>query len=109
MSTLPAVAPVAEVEPGVLPHVRARGVEHVFKHVLASVPRLFPSFRSLHVGIRPDVADDELLFIVFEARVPLADVPDHAGARRLWGDDFLMAYPPPRLEHFVLHLKREEE
>ncbi len=109
MSSLPATAPVVEVEPAVLPHVRVRGVEHVFRHVLESVPRLFPTFRSLHVSIRPDVADDDLIFIVFEARVPLADLPDYVGAKRLWGDDFLASYPPPRLEHFVLHLKREEE
>jgi len=109
MSTLPATVPMVEVAPDVLPHVRARGVEHVFRHVLESVPRLFPTFRSLHVSIRPDVAMEDYVFIRFEVRVPIADVPDYLEADGRWGRDYMAAYPSPRQEPFVLHLIREEE
>ena len=108
MSTLPATVPVVEIAPDVLPHVRARGVEAVYRHVLESVPRLFPTFRSLHVSIEPDVAIKDYVFIVFEARVPIEDVPDYREAIKRWDGDYVAAYPAPRQEPFLLHLIREE-
>ncbi len=109
MSTLPATAPVIEIAPDVLPHVRARGVEAVYQHVLESVPRLFPTFRSLRVSIKPDVAMEDYVFIWFEAGVPLADVPDHLAATQRWIADYLVACDGQRREPFVLDLTTEEE
>jgi hypothetical protein len=109
MSTPTATKPVIEIEPDVLPHVRARGVEAVYQHVLESVPRLFPTFRSLHVSIKSDVAIEDYIFIIFDLCVPSADVPDHREATSRWIRDYLTACTPSHREPFVLDLTTEEE
>src|SRR5262249_27525266 len=91
MSTLSATQPVIEIAPDVLPHVRARGVEAAYQHVLDSVPRLFPTFRRLEVSIRPDVALEDYIFIIFDVHVPIVDVPNYQEAVSCWRRDFIGA------------------
>ena len=67
MSTLALTVPVVEVEPDVLPHVRAKGVEAVLHRLVEAVPRLFPTFRSLHVSLAPDPEIADYTFTRFES------------------------------------------
>jgi len=108
MSTLPATLPVIDIAADVEAHVRARAVEAVYRHTLESVPRLFPTFRSLHVTIEPDPEIEDYTFIVFRVRVAVEDVPEYLAADRLWLRDHMAAYPVVT-EPFVLSLIRELE
>ena len=105
MSTL--TAPLVEIEPGAEAYAESKGVGDVFRHVVASVPRLFPTFRSLKAFIRPDPEIRDYTFIIIEVRVSRADVPDRKEAEWRWFRDFDDAYPIPREQSFVLRLLRE--
>ncbi|MBY0227849.1 MAG: hypothetical protein K2W96_01080 [Gemmataceae bacterium] len=106
MSTM--TEPVVEIEPGAEAHAESRGVGDVFRHILASVPRLFPTFRSLRVSIEPDPEIRDHVFIIFRLRLARSDVPDRRAAWRRWYDDYREASPIHR-EPFVLDLLGEPE
>jgi hypothetical protein len=108
MSTLPpagALAPLT-VSPEVYEYTRKHGIEAPLRRLLEATPRLYPTALSVKVFLEQDVEDGELWFIVFEVYVSTADFPDYLAAQNAWGEEWLKAYPGPRMHSFVLRLRR---
>ncbi|MBY0232739.1 MAG: hypothetical protein K2W96_25950 [Gemmataceae bacterium] len=109
MAVIASKAPVVVVEPDVLPHVRAKGVDAVLQRLLAATTRVFPTLRELRVRLSPDPEIRDYTFIVFEVRVSRTDVPDYIEALERWDAERVAVDPPPHREPFVLNLRREAE
>jgi len=111
MSTMPAVAskPPMTVSPAVYEYAKKHGIEAPLERLLEATPRIYPNAKSIQVYMEPDFEEKDVWFIVFEVYVLVADYPDSTAARKLWGDEWMRAYPYPRNHFFVLHLRRRVE
>jgi hypothetical protein len=105
-SVSPAVSAgvVPVVSPDVLEYARKHGIEATVQQLIAVTPRLYPTARSIKVLLKQDPEDECLWFVVFEVRVPQADVPDYSASLRAWTNELIQNYPPPRNHHFTLRL-----
>ena len=107
---LPAVSkPTVTVSPEVYEYTSKHGIEGPLQRLLEATPRICPAADSIRVLMRQDVEDDDLWFIVFEVRVPAKDLPDVLAAENLWVEEWMRAYPYPRMHSFVLDLRRRPE
>src|SRR5882757_6997225 len=94
MSELP-LLPSIRIEPEAEAYAREKGAGDAFRHMLAVVPHLFPTFRSLHVWLEPDVSIEDYFFIIWEVKVPAAEYMAAIEAKREWGRMFIAAHRPP--------------
>jgi hypothetical protein len=109
MSSVPPVLAsgvAAVVSPEVVEYCRKHGIEPTLQQLVAVTPELFPTAQSIKVFMEQDVALEDLWFLVFEVKVPKADVPDFLAADKRWGDEWLKAEPYPRKHHIILQLIR---
>lgn len=75
--------------------------------LLEATRRLFPTARLLQVKVEQDREARDDRWILFEVRVPLADVPDFVRAVHAWDAECLRICPAPLAPHFVFMLHRE--
>jgi hypothetical protein len=71
-----------------------------------ALDRLFPTAQSLRARLEedPEIRDD--WHLIFEVRVPRADVPDFAAAKRRWHEELFRLCPAPAVCLFRLTLVR---
>ena len=67
--------------------------------------RLFPTAQSLRIYLQDDPEIRDLTFLIFELRVPEADIPNWLEAYSRWEDEFYGLLPRPHQCPFVLHLR----
>jgi hypothetical protein len=110
MSILPPPATLlaVTVSPEVHAYTSKHGIEAPLQRLVEATPRIYPTATSIKVYMEQDVEDSDLWFIVFEVFVPSADIPDYVAAQRPWGEEWMRAYPPPRMHSFVLSLERAQ-
>jgi hypothetical protein len=106
MSTMPPAVskPPMTVAPEVYEYASKHGIEGALQRLLEATPRVFPTAISLNVFMEADPEIRDYWFIVFELRVPAADLTDPVAADRRWGEEWARAYPYPRMHRFVLSL-----
>jgi hypothetical protein len=111
MSTMPTLItkPPVTVSPDVYEYTRKHGIEEPLQRLLEATPRIYPNAKSIRVFMEQDVDDKDMWFIVFEVFVLTADYPDFLAAEKRWGEEWMRAYPYPRMHHFVLDLRRRPE
>ncbi len=97
------------VAPEVYEYTEKHGIEEPLQRLLEATPRIYPNAKSIRVFMEQDVEDKEMWFIVFEVYVLIADYPDYLAAQNLWGQEWMHAYPYPRMHSFVLDLRRRPE
>jgi hypothetical protein len=102
----PVAAPSCQWPADVLAFAEEAGVAAYLDPLLEATRRLYPTARKVgvHLAIDPEIRG--LRFIVFDAEVPIADVPDFVKAVHAWNDE-LARCCPSSLEHaFCLDLRR---
>ena len=111
MSTMAPIVskPPMSVSPDVYEYTRKHGIEEPLQRLLEATTRIYPNAKSIRIFMEQDVEDKEMWFIVFEVYVPIADCPDFLAAENRWGEEWMLAYPYPRMHHFVLDLRRRPE
>src|SRR5271166_1982314 len=72
--------------------------------LLQATRRLFPTASSLEVFLEADPEIRDQSYIVFEIRVPEADIPDYKAAQHSWSDAVRHCCPGPWLGIFVIAL-----
>jgi hypothetical protein len=111
MSAMQTVAtkPTTTVSPEVYEYTGKHGIEEPLRRLLEATQRIYPTADSIRVLMRQDVEDQDTWFIVFRVRVPAKDLPDVLAAENLWAEEWMRAYPSPRMHSFVLDLRRQPE
>jgi hypothetical protein len=79
-------------------------VDAYLNPLLAAVHRVYPTATNVRVLLEddPEIRDD--WHIVFEVRVPGADVPDYVAATRAWHRELLRICPAPLVCNFRHYL-----
>lgn len=81
-----------------------QGVTEYLQPLLDTTRRLFPTARSLTVSVNEDPEIRDMRTIVFDVRVPQADVPDFVSAVHRWTDELFRCCPAPLVTVFCLLL-----
>ncbi len=104
--TTPAVTPSGHWSPDVLEFATRYQVADLLDPLRLALDRLFPTAQSVRVRLEedPEIRDD--YHLIFEARVPHADVLDFGAAKRRWHDELFRLCPAPRACLFRLTLIR---
>jgi hypothetical protein len=108
MSTVTPAATAWQWPDDVVAFAARQQVQSYLDPLLEALRRLFPTAQSLHVQMTddPEIRDDR--HIVFEVRVPMADVPDYLAAKRAWHEELFRICPAPLVCTFCLLLVRVE-
>jgi hypothetical protein len=87
----------------VLEFARAKKVEGYLDPLVEMTRRRFPTGQ-IRLSFKKDPEIHDLHFIICEARVPIADVPNYLAATNPWIDEFLRLVPSSLRILFVLQL-----
>jgi hypothetical protein len=90
----------------VLSFARQAGVEASLDPLVEATRRLFPTALGAEVYVTVDPEIRGVSWIVFDVRVPLADVPDFLEADRQWSEKLDRCCPAPLVHAFCLRLER---
>ncbi len=90
----------------VLTYAAEHGVAEYLEPLLEATRRLFPTAVGLRVFLEKDPELRDVTFLIFEARVPRADIPDYLEARHRWGAELRRICPSHLAITFTLSLLR---
>jgi hypothetical protein len=91
-----------------LEFARAGKVDRYLDPLLQATRELFPT-AAIRVYLQKDPELAGVWFIIFEARVPIKDIPDYMAAKRAWTDSLLRIVPGHVNDPFAQHLREVEE
>ncbi len=93
----------------VLAFAAEQGVTDYLGPLLEATQRLFPTRHSLTVSVEQDPELRDVRSILFDVRVPQADIPNYVEAVHRWSDELFRCCPAPRVPVFTLLLDLVEQ
>jgi len=88
-----------------LEFARAGGWDRYLEPLLKETRELFPT-AEIRVYLQKDPELAGIWFIIFEAHVPMQDVPDYTQAKRKWTQSLLRIVPQHPMDPFAQLLSR---
>ena len=106
MSTPVRTTPTSDWPPDILDFAARRQVGDLLGPLRLALDRLFPTAQSIRAHLEEDLEIRDDRHLTFEVRVPRADVPDFAAAKRRWHEELFRLCPAPSVCLFRLTLVR---